>query len=689
MNLKNLFLIAASICFTNLTYSEVIPLEKLICYGESSGGSLSPSGRYYAAMVPSSEVDCSIDKASDNEVVSVLIIIDLENGMKARQMSGTSLNARLGTFSWLNDEKLLIQRSCRADYLDCNSLYTLNVETGKRDTLLKVKSSKSGDGIKYGALFSVMPQFKDKILVTINRQPTFTYLFRDLFWLDINTKKLTKIAEVPSIEDENFGNWMVDNDGNVRGFTTSDDKYKDGKPNSPKDGLYESVYYMDANSKSYSKISYCRHQEPCFMPISSSPFDFDNRHMYGVGQAVYADGTIHELTDTNAVWMFDTKNKKFVEKVFHDPEYDFSNPRQGSSTGYILKDAMTKTILGLSYYTSKREYVYFDQAYANLRTSVEATFPGMSISMNANDDFSKVIINASSPTNPNTTYFYNVTKGSIEFIDQYAPWLSEYELGTTEPFKFVTRDGLTMNGYLSLPPGYKKGDKIPFIVHPHGGPNARDRMGYNPEIQVYTTRGYGVVQVNYRGSVGFGLKQMKLANKQWSLTMHDDLLDGLFWARDAGYVDMDKVCISGASYGGYSAMVGITKNPDIFKCAINYVGVVDLVTLMGDKQWMFSDMGRPQQHIEMGNPDVDGELMYRASPVHYVDNIKGELFVIHGRKDRQASYQQVLELKDALEDAGIKFDYMIKGDEGHGFYSEVNNLELYQRMESFLAKSLN
>ena len=279
---------------------EQIPLEKLFCYGESSGGSLSPSGRYYAAMVPSSAVDCSIDKPADNESISVLIVIDLENGLESKQMSGTSMNARIGTFSWLNDEQLLIQRSCMADYLDCNSLYTLNVDTGKRDTLLKVKSSKSGDGIKYGAVYNLMPKFKNKILVTVNRQATFTYKFRDLYWLDINTKKLTKIAEVPSIDGEQFGNWMIDNDGNARGFTTSDDKYNDGKPNSPSDGLYESIYYMDVDSEEYTKISYCRHQEPCFMPLGSSPFDFDNRYMYGVGQAVYADGSVYEVTDTNA-----------------------------------------------------------------------------------------------------------------------------------------------------------------------------------------------------------------------------------------------------------------------------------------------------------------------------------------------------------------------------------------------------
>ena len=180
MFIKKLVLSLALLSISFFTFAdEQIPLEKLFCYGESSGGSLSPSGRYYAAMVPSSEVNCSIDNPADNEVISVLIVIDLENDMESKQMSGTSMNARIGNFSWLNDEQLLIQRSCMADYLDCNSLYTLNVNTGKQGTLLKVKSSKSGDGIKYGAVFDLMPQFKNKILVTVNRQATFTYKFRD------------------------------------------------------------------------------------------------------------------------------------------------------------------------------------------------------------------------------------------------------------------------------------------------------------------------------------------------------------------------------------------------------------------------------------------------------------------------------------------------------------------------------
>ena len=137
MFVKKITLALAVLIISNFSFAnEQIPLEKLFCYGESSGGSLSPSGRYYAAMVPSSAVDCSIDKPADNESISVLIVIDLENGLESKQMSGTSMNARIGTFSWLNDEQLLIQRSCMADYLDCNSLYTLNVDSGKRGTLL-------------------------------------------------------------------------------------------------------------------------------------------------------------------------------------------------------------------------------------------------------------------------------------------------------------------------------------------------------------------------------------------------------------------------------------------------------------------------------------------------------------------------------------------------------------------------
>ena len=683
------FLMLFSISFSYSINAEPIPLEKLLCGGSASGGTLSPSGRYYAAMVPSTPPKCSIDEPEDDEMINVLVVIDLEDGMKAKRLSGTSMNARVSSFTWLNDKTLYITRAF--DYqagtsmnVDSYSLYTIDRDGKNLKALYKAKQSKSG-GIKFPRMVDTLPQFPNKVLISINRRPSVAYKYRDVYMLDLDTNETTLVAAEPVLEGEMFGNWILDNNAVPRGFSSSHDFKEDGKPNSPRDGLYDYYYSYNANDGSFKKMWSCENREACFHPTT---FDFDNRHLFGVGQAINVDGSVHEYTDTNALWLFDTKTEKFVEKVFHDKDFDFSNPEWGSSSGYVIKDVVNKKLLGLSYYTSKREYIYFDQNYANVRQGIEAAFPGETVSISANDDFNKFIINTSSDRHIRTTYLYDPNVG-IQLIDKYAPWLEEYEFGKMEPFSFTARDGLKLHGYITLPPNYKKGSKIPFILHPHGGPHAADSFGFRREVQLYATRGYGVVQVNFRGSVGYGLDHMNAAKKQWSLDMHTDLLDGLFWANDQGYVDMENVCISGASYGGYSAMVGITKNPDLFKCAINYVGVVNLVSIMGDKQWMFADMGRPAWNKGMGHQDDDRELLERASPINYLDNIKGDLFVIHGRRDRNVSYKQVLELKNALDDKNIPYEYMIRGDEAHGFYAETNNLELYVEMEKFLKRNLN
>lgn len=683
------FLMLFSISFSYSINAEPIPLEKLLCGGSASGGTLSPSGRYYAAMVPSTPPKCSIDEPEDDEMINVLVVIDLEDGMKAKRLSGTSMNARVSSFTWLNDKTLYITRAF--DYqagtsmnVDSYSLYTIDRDGKNLKALYKAKQSKSG-GIKFPRMVDTLPQFPNKVLISINRRPSVAYKYRDVYMLDLDTNETTLVAAEPVLEGEMFGSWILDNNAVPRGFSSSHDFKEDGKPNSPRDGLYDYYYSYNANDGSFKKMWSCENREACFHPTT---FDFDNRHLFGVGQAINVDGSVHEYTDTNALWLFDTKTEKFVEKVFHDKDFDFSNPEWGSSSGYVIKDVVNKKLLGLSYYTSKREYIYFDQNYANVRQGIEAAFPGETVSISANDDFNKFIINTSSDRHIRTTYLYDPNVG-IQLIDKYAPWLEEYEFGKMEPFSFTARDGLKLHGYITLPPNYKKGSKIPFILHPHGGPHAADSFGFRREVQLYATRGYGVVQVNFRGSVGYGLDHMNAAKKQWSLDMHTDLLDGLFWANDQGYVDMENVCISGASYGGYSAMVGITKNPDLFKCAINYVGVVNLVSIMGDKQWMFADMGRPAWNKGMGHQDDDRELLERASPINYLDNIKGDLFVIHGRRDRNVSYKQVLELKSALDDKNIPYEYMIRGDEAHGFYAETNNLELYVEMEKFLKRNLN
>ena len=487
-----------SISFSYSINADPIPLEKLLCGGSASGGTLSPSGRYYAAMVPSTPPKCSIDEPEDDEMINVLVVIDLEDGMKAKRLSGTSMNARVSSFTWLNDKTLYITRAF--DYqagtsmnVDSYSLYTIDRDGKNLKALYKAKQSKSG-GIKFPRMVDTLPQFPNKVLISINRRPSVAYKYRDVYMLDLDTNETTLVAAEPALEGEMFGSWILDNNAVPRGFSSSHDFKEDGKPNSPRDGLYDYYYSYNANDGSFKKMWSCENREACFHPTT---FDFDNRHLFGVGQAINVDGSVHEYTDTNALWLFDTQTEKFVEKVFHDKDFDFSNPEWGSSSGYVIKDVVNKKLLGLSYYTSKREYIYFDQNYANVRQGIEAAFPGETVSISANDDFNKFIINTSSDRHIRTTYLYDPNVG-IQLIDKYAPWLEEYEFGKMEPFSFTARDGLKLHGYITLPPNYKKGSKIPFILHPHGGPHAADSFGFRREVQLYATRGYGVVQVNFR-----------------------------------------------------------------------------------------------------------------------------------------------------------------------------------------------
>ena len=321
---------------------ERIPLDKLICYGTGTGVSVSPDGKYFAAMIPSGDVTCDITTPEEDVAVPILVVINLET-MEKKQYSGTSLNSRISSATFINNETLLVNRSCArgagsSGTVDCYTLYGLNVVTGKREALIQAKQTSSGQGVRYPSLFDVMPQYPNKIIITMNRMPQFPWRFRDLYWLDLETKRTTKIAEVPDIKNEWHQQWLIDHEGNARGFVTNHDDRKDREPNGPRDGLYTYVYLMDPETKKYERMAACKHQEPCFMPLT---FDFDNRMLFGVGQAVNPDGSLDktmEYTDTNALWLYDTKENKYVEKVFHDPFFDFSNPRQGYSDGRVLQD---------------------------------------------------------------------------------------------------------------------------------------------------------------------------------------------------------------------------------------------------------------------------------------------------------------------------------------------------------------
>ena len=659
--------------------NSIIPIEKLVCYGQGTNQALSPSGDYYAAMVPLDQNVCEIKDETDQEAEKadrVLVVTDLKT-MTPKVISGTTAGSAVTSFVWLNDKTLLVSRDSRSN-IDSASLYTIDRDGTNTKLLIAAKSFKNKPGYQVPSFYASYPKFPNKILITINRNSNWRE-FRDLYWLDINTRRTELVARVPSIKNEAVTNWLLDWNGNAKGFGTF-------MMEGPDMGVVRSFYKYNQDG-SYKKIASCRHQEACFTPIS---FDIDNKTILGVGQAVKKDGSIINETDTNALWAMDYDTEQYVEMIYHDPDFDISSPLQGDNTLNLWFDETGDGLFGFSYQADKPVDVFFDGYFQSVKKSLEAVFPGERISLSDwSQDLSKFLVNVRSDTNPGASYMFDINKGSLSLISDFAPWMKDYKLAKMEPFTYTARDGLKLHGYITLPPNYKKGTKIPFILHPHGGPNARDYWGYNPEVQFYASRGYGVIQPNYRGSTGHGRNEMILANHQMGKTMQTDKYDALMWANEQGYVDMDNVCISGASYGGYAAMQAATKNPNMFKCIITYVGTFDL-TSTDLRGLMWSKAAMPMEYIEKGNPDIpeDYKNLYENSPIFHVENVDDPILIITGRRDAQVRFQETVDMVAQLDKFGKDYEYIIKGDEGHGFRSEVANLALYEDYEKFLAKYL-
>jgi dipeptidyl aminopeptidase/acylaminoacyl peptidase len=680
--LNKIFTITLIISFSITSVANensIIPIEKLVCYGQGTNQALSPSGDYYAAMVPLDQNVCDIKDETDQEAVKadrVLVVTDLKT-MTPKVISGTTAGSAVSNFAWLNDETLLVYRDARSS-LDSYSLYTINRDGTNTKLLIAAKAFERKAGFQYPRYLASYPKFPNKIMITLNRNSNVSQ-FRDLYWLDINTKQTELVARVPSIKNEAVSNWLLDWDGNAKGFSTFTIE-------GPDMGLVRSFYKYNQDG-SYKKIASCRHQDACFSPIS---FDIDNKTILGVGQAVKKDGSIINETDTNALWAMDYDTEQYVEMIYHDPDFDISSPLQGDNTLNLWFDETGDGLFGFSYQADKPVDVFFDGYFQSVKKSLEAVFPGERISLSDwSQDLSKFLVNVRSDTNPGASYMFDINKGSLSLISDFAPWMKDYKLAKMEPFTYTARDGLKLHGYITLPPNYKKGTKIPFILHPHGGPNARDYWGYNPEVQFYASRGYGVIQPNYRGSTGHGRNEMILANHQMGKTMQTDKYDALMWANEQGYVDMDNVCISGASYGGYAAMQAATKNPNMFKCIITYVGTFDL-TSMDLRGLMWSKAAMPMEYIEKGNPEIpeDYKNLYENSPIFHVENVDDPILIITGRRDAQVRFQETVDMVAQLDKFGKDYEYIIKGDEGHGFRSEVANLALYEDYEKFLAKYL-
>lgn len=310
-------------------------------------------------------------------------------------------------------------------------------------------------------------------------------------------------------------------------------------------------------------------------------------------------------------------------------------------------------------------------------------FPGEDVQVvSRTDDGSKAIVLVDSDMDPGTYYLWDAGTGKATQLVSRAPWIKPALMASMQPVEFKSRDGLTLHGYLSTSPGKEQAKHLPLVVYVHGGPfGIRDEWEYDPYVQMLATHGYAVLQVNFRGSGGYGAAFERAGYKQWGGTMQDDLTDATRWAIAQGITDASRVCIFGGSYGGYASLEGAMKEPDLYRCAIGYVGVYDMRSLYKH------DAARNAKAVTSLLADTwgnDPETLAASSPINHLDRLKAHVMLIVGGQDDRVPAEQGRAMHAAMNSRGIAHEWIYKPEEGHGFYDEKNVAELFQRIVAFL-----
>jgi dipeptidyl aminopeptidase/acylaminoacyl peptidase len=365
------------------------------------------------------------------------------------------------------------------------------------------------------------------------------------------------------------------------------------------------------------------------------------------------------------------------EALASDPEADVSDVRIDPDT----REPQIVTFL-----KARSEYRVLDPSVAGHLAAIRALHPGDPVFADADDADRVWLVAFTNDAGPVSFFAYDTATAAGSFLFEHQPELSKYELARKEPFSYQSRDGLTVHGYLSFPPGHERSG-LPTVVLVHGGPWARDTWGYDAEAQWLANRGYLCVQVNFRGSAGYGKGFLNAGNREWGAAMQDDLSDAVAHVIGQGWTDPAKVAIMGGSYGGYATLAGAAFTPDLYSCGVDIVGPSNLITLIETIPPYWAPMVA-QFHNRVGDPATDREFLWSRSPLSAVEQIRIPLLIAQGANDPRVKQAESEQIVAALQKAGIEHDYMLFEDEGHGFAKPENRLKFFAAADKFLARHL-
>ena len=499
-------------------------------------------------------------------------------------------------------------------------------------------------GVK-ATLVDPLDEFPDRILIGLNRRVREVF---DVYDLDLASGALTLVAENPG----GITSWGADHAGHIRYAIATD-------------GVDNTYLYRDDGSGAFREVLTTSFRD-AFAPQC---FTADNRKLYAASNLG---------RDKLAIVLVDPATAQEEEQVYARDDVDVA--------GIAWSKARRRASF-VAYQTAKPERHYLDPDARSLYEALEAKLPGYEITIqSATDDETRMIVAATSDRTQGTRYVYDRGPDRLTVLGEVAPWLPEASMASVRPITYRARDGLVIHGYLTLPNGVQA-KALPVVVNPHGGPWHRDGWGFNPEVQFLANRGYAVLQMNFRGSTGYGRAFWEASFRQWGGTMQDDITDGVRWLIGQGIADPRRVAIYGGSYGGYAVLAGLTKTPELYACGIDYVGVSNLFTFMQTIPPYWKPF-LAMMYEMVGDPERDRAMLTERSPALNAERIRAPLLIAQGARDPRVAKDESDQMVAALKARGIEVPYIVKDNEGHGFHNEENRFEFYEAMEAFLARHL-
>lgn len=634
----------------------VLTLEELYGGYNVIDADISPSGKSIAAVVRRKDDDA-------------LVLMDLATAEKKvvtrinKDAFGSQIDVRMGFVRWKTENRLLFQlRSNTNEGVDVSRLSLGSVlKLGRR--LFAVDR----DGKNVLPLLG--EQYNEALVGAFDTSDIASMLWNDpkhillriggwdgrsLFQIDVDTGR----GKVVEKQKESIIDWWLD----VNGKAIVREEYSAGTLR----------FYRRLPDDKWKKYYEVRRRDMDELPELELIGPSDNPEKFYVRARP-------PRKDRIGVYLYDLPKEEFGEAIIEHPRFDVAYARASADGKRIVFHCYDEHVSICDFSEAKHNaYMrglrkYFDQS-ANVYIK------------DASDDGNVILLSVDGPGEPPAFYFYLVDQKKIELVGLRQGALAGKALPTAVVFDYKTRDGHEQTGYLTYPPGAQDAKNLPLVLMPHGGPQARDRLEFDPWVQYLAARGYAVFQPNFRGSGGFGEAFELSGHREWGRKMQDDLGDGVKALADQGIVDAGRVCIVGASYGGYAALAGATLTPTAYKCAVSLAGIADLEEFVRWKKKKYGADSEVFKHYvkKIGDPDKDQAYIRAVSPAHHIDAIKIPILLIHGDEDESVPFSQSENMQKLLDKSGRKTELLRLRKEGHGGFEDDASKVMLSTIGEFL-----